>query len=111
MKPTRTFAPMSYNVPPQQRPAVYEARGFGYPVAEPEKTLERRITRVELIAKMLGRHGFGYRDQLSTFLAKFQPGDEIWYYDSMKHGFLSGAAGYYLIRNGNVIGDITLMVS
>ena len=44
------------------------------------------------------------------FKALFGPGDELWAYES-EWGFLSGEAGYALVRDGQVVGKIITLMS
>ena len=98
-------------------PLVYEAQGFGWPVAE-QSTLKERVSPQQLIKRLVdGRDSaFGPRSPVwvrrvvMPLLRQLQPGDEIWRYDSMTAP-LSGAVGYYLIRDGLVQADIVLAVS
>ena len=47
----------------------------------------------------------------STQAAQAPTEDSLWYYDSMGEVPLSGMAGYVVLRNGNVVGSLTMLVS
>jgi hypothetical protein len=55
-----------------------------------------------------GRNGF--EDRWQEFKESSDPRDELWYYES-EWGFLSGEAGYALVRDGEVVDKIITLVS
>lgn len=103
----------AYAPPPgvlaDERPPIYEARGFGYPPADPARNLKRRMWVYEV--EQMARQDRNRSEQYADFLAMMRPGDEVWYYDSMGEVPLSGHSAMLLLRSGNVIAQIIYMVS
>lgn len=89
-------------------PYTYEYRGLGYPPGTPN-SLKRLLTMAQFLAEANKEVG---PQRTKDFIAKWQQGDEIWYYDYMGFmGPLSGAIGYYILRGGRVVADLVIAVS
>lgn len=120
-----------------EMPGTYEWRGQGYPPGP--GTLKRRLTVAQLLwdlgqrsARYLtydtydadGRVPWWRKLRLAVaaweswvkrarpLIDSMQPGDEWWAYDYVGFmGPLSGAEGYFLVRNGLVVADLVGSVS
>ena len=61
--------------------------------------------KIELVDLLEYNYGKGFED----FVSVIMEGDEIWEYDDIK--FLSGSAGYVIIRNDEVINCFITAIS
>ena len=91
---------------PPNVPKVYEYLGFGHPPMD-KKSLKQRLTPQEVMSTPASA-----REDVRELIAGMLPGDELWTYDNMGFmGMLSGAQGLWVIRNGNVVGNVTFLQS
>ena len=105
----------------EDMPYWYEYRGFGYPPGSAQY-LKRLLTPDQFWAEIQKPPFYKVAtaaaipanliQRAKDFMASWLDGDEIWAYDYMGYmGPLSGATGYWLLRDGKVIADLVLAVS
>jgi hypothetical protein len=81
----------------------------------PHSWLQNRVTFAEIDTIYGNAPAEDFRREYNEFKAKFQEGDELWYFCSPAESWgkqsLSGRAGYMIIRKGAVIATIVTLMN
>lgn len=74
---------------------------------------ELRVARPEWIGGPWDRAGGADFKRFNEFVAKVQPGDEIWTFKSPPESWraLAGRAGFAIVRGGQVVADLVTVLS